>query len=58
MQPGGGGLCLLIEKDFRCLHRAPGEEQDDADAFLNRAARVSKRLFCSITNRSLTVTAL
>jgi hypothetical protein len=32
---GPGGPSLLIEKDFRCLHREPGEEYDDADAFPN-----------------------
>ena len=30
-----GGPSLIIEKDFRCLHREPGEEYEDADAFPN-----------------------
>jgi hypothetical protein len=30
-----GGPSLLIEKDFRCLHREPGQAYDDADAFPN-----------------------
>ena len=29
---------LLIEKDFLCLHRASGQEQDDADALPNPLA--------------------
>ncbi len=35
IQPGAADLSLLIEKDFRCLHRQPGEEREDADAFPN-----------------------
>jgi hypothetical protein len=32
---GSIGPSLLIEKDFRCLHRELGEENDDVDAFPN-----------------------
>jgi hypothetical protein len=34
-RPGEAGLALAVEKDFRCLHRSAGEEQEDADAFPN-----------------------
>jgi hypothetical protein len=34
----GSELSLLIEKDFQCLHRAPGQEPGDADAFPNPLA--------------------
>jgi len=36
--PPGGGLSLLIEKDFQCLHPKGRMAQDDADAFPNPEA--------------------
>jgi hypothetical protein len=32
-----GGLSLLIEKDFQCLHRDETDPADDMDAFPNPA---------------------
>ena len=34
----GGGLALLIEKDFQCLHGDGTNPNDDADAFPNPSA--------------------
>ena len=37
-QPGDAGLVrVLLEKDFACIDRPPGEELDDAYAFHNPA---------------------
>lgn len=38
VQPGDPGLSLLIEKDFRCVHRPAGEEHEDAGSFPNPLA--------------------
>jgi hypothetical protein len=32
---GEVGPSVLVEKDFRCLHREPGQEYNDVDAFPN-----------------------
>jgi hypothetical protein len=47
---GPVGLSLLIEKDFRCLHREPSGELDDVDAFPNPLTRSDRE---SITESSI-----
>jgi hypothetical protein len=36
-------LRILVEKDFRCLHHGPGDNEGDADSFPNPDAAASRQ---------------